>query len=1107
MTDEAYEVYCQGLEEQHSRQQARNIRKNVTAARKGWEVAALRWPFELLQNALDAGPRPGKTLVEVTLHRSDASIVFEHNGAPFTSTELAALLSGGSSKEFESEETTGRFGSGFLVTHVLAEHTVMRGILALPTHFENFTLHLDRGGDEDAIRANIQQCKDAIRDAARLESLDGVPSASFEYPFDEQKSILPGITALHFALPYLYGTRPKLGRFVLDLGPQQKETWTPGEPQRETFGDFTVESRSLAVVNGAEDTPIEYSVYQAHSSRAPVSALFLLKHVGEERHVCLPGKETPRVFREYPLRRSTFLPINFVLNGKFDPDEERSCLLMSDCDKEYLSEAFAAASAAVHFATSKSWAHAHLLAAASPTTAVFNPASETEADWWLEQLSAFAQTLSQMPIVECDDQFLPSDASSDNFADFVVPRLLNTSGPNETTVDRMWPLVRSAINLNPPRESLASEWTDLATGWEKLGITLGMITLQALADYARNEATRLEEMKVTGDAKLWLAKYLDLVCECWESRAGVDASMLTGLFPDQHGKLRSPQDVARDGGISDALKDICEQMDLDVRSMLLATGFDELATEHNLKHLALAKIVADLKSEDEIIEAAIEHLNDLFVEDDDFSGEDEARRAQIASLNLLKHLWETKKEAAGMLARCIPLFTSRGKIARWSHERMLMAPVKAWKETAQPFAEAYPPDRVLADIYVGDASTGHPDVVPALVAWGLAFHDPISTHTPARLDERRLQFLASEDTVGVSVTGETFSQIALLHPEIINRCSESRNDAKALLGLLLCHVVKHDSTWQTIRLVTGRKAGADVPLHVRGALWLSDLRHRVWVPTLDADNKVVKVQATAATLEPLLDPSWLEGNDTAIRLLSEFFGFDELNLRLIGVTSDQALRQELRNGLARLVESTGADVAMVNALTQEVAAKKRRDRDVSRYRRLGIAVQEGIKAALEQHGLDTELIDCGFDYEVTLGSDNGMEEFAMRFEVGSYLIEVKATTTGDACLTPTQAATASGQIDRYVLCVVDLRGISDERLDQAWTAVDVEPLARLVPAIGNEVSTTYSLIEVARDGSVGLRNEGALRYRVKLAVWEKGVSIATWVEDVCKKIVPVAITP
>ena len=44
-----------------------------------------------------------------------------------------------------------------------------------------------------------------------------------------------------------------------------------------------------------------------------------------------------------------------------------------------------------------------------------------------------------------------------------------------------------------------------------------------------------------------------------------------------------------------------------------------------------------------------------------------------------------------------------------------------------------------------------------------------------------------------------------------------------------------------------------------------------------------------------------------------------------------------------------------------------------------------------------------------------------RFTVGPYLLEVKATTTGQARLTPLQAETASKKPDDYLLCVVDLR--------------------------------------------------------------------------------------
>jgi hypothetical protein len=107
MSEEALKIYEESRKAQLNRNEARRIKTRVSEARKSSHRAALRWPFELLQNALDAGPRPGCDCVNVSVRCDSSAIVFEHDGAPFTTTELAALLSGGSSKEFESEVTTG----------------------------------------------------------------------------------------------------------------------------------------------------------------------------------------------------------------------------------------------------------------------------------------------------------------------------------------------------------------------------------------------------------------------------------------------------------------------------------------------------------------------------------------------------------------------------------------------------------------------------------------------------------------------------------------------------------------------------------------------------------------------------------------------------------------------------------------------------------------------------------------------------------------------------------------------------------------------------------------------------------------------------------------
>jgi hypothetical protein len=102
MSEEAFKIYEEALKAQHSRNEARRIRTLVTEALRNPHPAGLRWPFELLQNALGAGPRTGRSSVTISLRHEQSAVIFEHDGAPFTSVELAALLSGGLSSDVNS---------------------------------------------------------------------------------------------------------------------------------------------------------------------------------------------------------------------------------------------------------------------------------------------------------------------------------------------------------------------------------------------------------------------------------------------------------------------------------------------------------------------------------------------------------------------------------------------------------------------------------------------------------------------------------------------------------------------------------------------------------------------------------------------------------------------------------------------------------------------------------------------------------------------------------------------------------------------------------------------------------------------------------------------
>ncbi|HQU44796.1 MAG TPA: hypothetical protein PK867_18420, partial [Pirellulales bacterium] len=601
-------------------------------------------PFELLQNALDAGPRKGRSSVTIRLRREQSNVVFEHDAEPFTSRDLAALLSGGSSKEFESEVTTGRFGTGFLVTHVLAERTELRGLLYVPGGIERFHLTLERGGDEDAILENIRSCNDAIRNATPIDDWDAVPSAQFEYPMTDGNALDLGLHALRRAVPYLYATRSSLGRVIIEIENDRTEVWRAHDVMQETVGEGFVECRAMHVSTDGTDQP-ELKVYRfAGEPNAAAAALVLVEQTEDGWKVRLPDAEAPRVYREYPLRSSGFVPINFVLDGKFGPDPERNRLQMDAEDRGLLTMALAGAIVGVRFAIKQSWEGSHLLARAEKPSTAFEPTDDEERQWWVDRLADFAGQLAASAIVRCKSQCLPAIASEGptaDTADFVVPRLLPTSTEDETTVQRLWPLVDTAVGLLPPREDIARDWTTTADGWYGLGLDVNRITVSKLAESVRNDAESLDELSVEGEQLGWLVKYLDIVGECWNKRNGIDLSMLSGMLPNQNRQLCSPSELKRDDGIPEPLKDICAEIGFDVRGTLLLQGFTRLAESESLQYVAatIEKAISGTLSESKVVYDAVERLGAGLPEDEDCN--DESIALQWASVKLMAYLWSS----------------------------------------------------------------------------------------------------------------------------------------------------------------------------------------------------------------------------------------------------------------------------------------------------------------------------------------------------------------------------------------------------------------------------------------------------------------------------------
>ena len=93
MSKIALEEFDKARIQQTTQNDARRIRQRVEAAQQSPSRAGVRWPFELMQNAHDAGPRDGDERVEISFILEGDQLVVSHTGKPFSPQELAALLS------------------------------------------------------------------------------------------------------------------------------------------------------------------------------------------------------------------------------------------------------------------------------------------------------------------------------------------------------------------------------------------------------------------------------------------------------------------------------------------------------------------------------------------------------------------------------------------------------------------------------------------------------------------------------------------------------------------------------------------------------------------------------------------------------------------------------------------------------------------------------------------------------------------------------------------------------------------------------------------------------------------------------------------------------
>lgn len=339
-----------GRKEDGNRSIADKIIKRLHDLEKTVENNKGRWAWELLQNAKDSVADHEDRTVAIQIELNDDKVEFRHNGEHFAEKDIRGLINQISSKEVEENEVakkTGKFGTGFLTTHLLSKVIYIKGIVETQKHdFYQFEFPLDRDGKTTGqLVPKIEKAWEKFHSSAvRIKSeYDKTAfNTSFCYPLqtEEQKDIAQiGIEEFTKLIPYVLTFIPLIES--VEIVNNIDSIAVKFSNSQELIDDLIV---PITRKEGIKESNI-FILYMAFDK---VSIAIEVEKSGCDFYI-KSINDIPKLFCDFPLIGTEDFYFPVVVNSFFfNPQTERDGIwLKGDTDKDVLENKTLLESAAV----------------------------------------------------------------------------------------------------------------------------------------------------------------------------------------------------------------------------------------------------------------------------------------------------------------------------------------------------------------------------------------------------------------------------------------------------------------------------------------------------------------------------------------------------------------------------------------------------------------------------------------------------------------------------------------------------------------------------------------------------------------------------------------
>ena len=982
-----------------------------------------RWIWELLQNARDVATDIDNSLA-TEVRYNGKELAFLHNGRGFIVDEIAHLIFHGSTK-VEDERTIGQYGSGFLTTHLLSWEIDVSGQLEDGNWF-NFRL-ARKPESVKALQDSMDQSWEAFKSSikeSRPESLPDSFTTQFVYPIREQEAeqaVEAGIETLKQCAPYVVIFNPQFSRINIDF-PGTKMCFKAKRPESDPS--------SVQQITVTEDTNENSKDRQYLLTKGNMETSVIVPLESEDGGlVCQSVEKIPRLFLGFPLVGTEAFSFPAVINSfKFTPTENRNGVYLgkseypeNNTNQAVIEEACVLLARLLQHSASAAWHHTHRWIELPTIQA---------SDWvdaeWLKKCvrnELMAAIYDKTPVV------LNETGNAISMKEAILP----VAGSDEG-VEALWDLLKvwKEYSEKLPRRVEAIGWCKTIKNWadvlgkeiteSRSGIDGNQLASQMVEKTKNSQGCgRLEYLQDKLRANVSGVEWLNRLYEFLKNNEFDHVIRALPFILDQEGFLGSLSKLYRDPGIDDELKEIAELLEWRIRQELRDLRLSSLDEEEGPGYM----------KNDEVINKLLVNLANRANKNPDAAFKE-------ASVSLFD--WIVSQEEFTRLSN-FPVFAVDGKslleLSTADNRTPPLAPVRSWHKDLQPFADLFPPERILDDAFFEKVSDQ--EVWKHLNDLGIVRTDVIISREATNLNTLSLELQGGNEDHEAAVP---FSVADFVEREtIMERVRNSTERGRLFWRFLTEYLIKAGGQLLETQTIKCKSCGSTHNCYP--AVWLEGVRNNQWIrlgrnsrfapdakslanllrgsdwklSAMDENHvlveflKAIRLTPYELRLEFLMND---EERDTVIRKVAEVHQAVGGNWEPIEALAKRMQNDEKASeNIVRILEAPEDEL---NQVVEDLAERQKQQRRGIENQALGKQVEKWVGDSLKDEGFEVKPVHTGADFIVesdliTLGVTQGTRE---------WWIEVKSARTESVKMSSKQTQNALDQKENFLLCVVPI---------------------------------------------------------------------------------------